>query len=134
MSTLYVELKDLKPGEKYSFEAPSQGPGRVQGTFDKAVGIPGINKTQYMFFDMLSQKGEPNGRYNFVNPDTYPRNIIHLPLNRAPTTPPDYGIRPPLPPGGRGGKSRKNKKSKKNRKLRKNKKSKRRNRKSYKKI
>ncbi len=124
MSTDYVELKDLKPGEKYSFEAPSVGPGRVQGTFDKAVGIPGINKTQYMFFDMLSQKGVPIGRYNFVNPDTYPRNIIHLPLNRAPTTlpkestPPDYGIRPPLPPGGRGGKSRKTKRSRKSKRRR----------------
>jgi hypothetical protein len=129
MSQGFVNLENLIPGERYSFEAPNQGPGRVQGTFDKAIVNPVNNATQYMFSDMLNQKGVSIGRTNFGYPPTYPRNIIHLPNDGTqPTlpqqsTPPDYDILPPHPPpGGRGGKSRKNRKSKRHR----NKKSKRR--------
>ncbi len=129
MSQGFVDLANLIPGERYSFEAPNEGPGRVQGTFDKVIVYPGINAPQYMFVDFLNQKGVSISMYTFGNPLKYPRNIIHLPNDGTqPTlpqqpTPPDYDVLPPHPPpGGRGGKSRKNRKSKRRR----NKKSKRR--------
>ena len=138
MSTLNVELADLKPGQRYSFTENDNPDIIVEGTFDRFIPPSHENNAQYFFSNVLEYRPDPkpNNPNNkkifksmskhFANPDDYPQNIS---VYTSPKLPGElneminaYGI-----------KSKKNRKSKRrNRKSNKNRKSKRRNRKSKK--
>ena len=131
MSTLRVELADLKPGVRYSFEQ-NDDPDIiiVEGTFDRFIPPSHQNSgnAQYFFSNVLEYRPDPkpnnpNNKEIFKsrsmrisNPGDYPQNISVYTSSKLPGELNEminaYGI-----------KSRKNRKSKRrNRKSKKNKK------------
>ena len=126
MSTLNVELENLKPGQRYSYK--SWNPDIMfEGTFDRV-----INRPQYFFTNEVKyvpdpQPNNPNnkrrineGNSTYTSEYVYPRDISVYTSTKLP------GVLNQMI-NEYGGKSRKNRKSK-----RRNRKSKRRNRKSKK--
>jgi len=120
MSTLNVELENLKPGQRYSYK--SWNPNMMyEGTFDRV-----INKPQYFFTNVVKYVPDPNnpnnkrrineGNSTYTTEYVYPRDISVYTSTKLP------GVLNQMI-NEYGGKSRKNRKSKK---------SKRRNRKSKK--
>jgi hypothetical protein len=126
MTKHFVDLEHLIPGERYSFTDKDFPGARSQGIFDRVIDIPNKSK-QYFFLNVLEPSG-PAGSINYSDPNNYPGNIIHLPLDGAtPPQPPqlDDGDISPQPTAR--GKSRKSKRTKQTKRTRK---SKRRHRKS----
>lgn len=134
MSTLNVELADLKPGQRYSFTENDNPDIIVEGTFDRFIPPSHENNAQYFFSNILEYRPDPkpnnpNNKKIFKsrsmrisNPDDYPQNIRVYTFNQLPGDLNQminaYGV--------------KSKKNKKLRKSKKNRKSKRRNKKSKK--
>ena len=132
MSTLNVDLENLKPGVRYSFEQ-NDDPDIiiVEGTFDRFIPPSHQNSGQYLFSNILKYRPDPkpnnpNNKIifksksaNFANPGDYPQNISVYTSSKLPGELNEminaYGIK-----SRKNQKSkRRNKKSKKNKKLRK---------------
>jgi hypothetical protein len=132
MSTLNVDLENLKPGTRYSFTIIDEPDTIVEGTFNRVIPAGNGKPAQYFFSNIVEYRPDPKpnnpnnkqkfklGLVNYSTPDYYPQNIrVHvfneLPgdLNQMINA---YGV-----------KSKKNRKSKRrNRKSKKNRKSRRR--------
>jgi hypothetical protein len=96
MSTLNVDLANLKPGVKYSFTS-NRFPGAIlEGTFERFYVIPGTNN-MYKFFNVAGYVPDPNnpnnmrkeikginGKVIFANQDNYPENIFLYTSNQLP--------------------------------------------------
>ncbi len=137
MSTLNVELENLKSGVRYSF-TENNNPSIIEGTFDRVVPpSEDIEDAQYLFTNVVEYRPDPkpnnpnnisitkSRRTTFANPNRYPQNIHVSVFNELPGD-----LNQMI--NAYGGKSRKNRKNKKsNRRNRKSRKS-RKNRKSKK--
>ncbi len=119
MSTLNVELENLKPGVRYSFTENNNPDIIVEGTFDSVIPPSEIYQhAQYLFTNVVNYRPDPkpnnpnniritkSRRTNYSVPVYYPQNIRVYTFNQLPGDLNQminaYGV-----------KSRKNKKSKK---------------------
>jgi hypothetical protein len=123
MSTLKVDLDNLKPGVKYSFLSEFFPGIKLEGRFDRKIQKLDRNN-QYIFRDCVSY--DENGRQvnrgliNFGNSDWYPTHIFVVASNKLPGDLNEYINK-------FGGKSRKSKRRRRRKSTRRyNKKSKRR--------
>jgi hypothetical protein len=87
MSTLEIDLDNLKPEVRYSFLSDFFLGIKLQGTFDRK--IQKIDRTnQYIFKDCVSYdkngRKENRGVINFGNPDWYPHDIFVVAFNQLP--------------------------------------------------
>ena len=121
MSTLEIDLDNLKPKVRYSFLSDYFLGIKLEGTFDRK--IQKIDRSnQYIFKDCVSydKNGtkENRGLINFGNPDWYPHDIFVVASRRLPGDLNQYINK-------FGGKSRKSNRTRKS-KRRRNRKSKKR--------
>ena len=121
MSTLEIDLDNLKPEVRYSFLSEFFLGIKLEGTFDRK--IQKIDRTnQYIFKDCVSYdkngRKENRGVINFGNPDWYPHDIFVVAFNQLPDDLNQYINK-------FGGKSRKSNRTRKS-KRRRNRKSKKR--------
>ena len=118
MSTLEIDLDNLKPEVRYSFLSDYFLGIKLEGTFDRKIQKIDRNN-QYIFKDCVSYdkngRKENRGVINFAKPDLYPHDIFVVAFKQHQDDLNQYINK-------FGGKSRKSK--------RRNRKSKRRNRKS----
>lgn len=121
MSTLEIDLDNLKPGVRYSFLSEFFPGIKLEGRFDRKIQKLDRNN-QYIFRDCVSY--DENGRQvnrgliNFGNPNFYPHDIFVVASTKLPGDLNEYINK-------FGGKSRKSRRVRKSKKRR-NKKSKRR--------
>ena len=121
MSTLEIDLDNLKPKVRYSFLSDYFLGIKLEGTFDRKIQKIDRNN-QYIFKDCVSY--DKNGRkkdiglINFGNPDWYPHDIFVVTFNQLPDDLNQYINK-------FGGKSRKSNRTRKS-KRRRNRKSKKR--------
>ena len=121
MSTLEIDLDNLKPEVRYSFLSEFFLGIKLEGTFDRK--IQKIDRSnQYIFKDCVSYdkngRKENRGVINFGNPDWYPHDIFVVAFNQLPDDLNQYINK-------FGGKSRKSNRTRKS-KRRRNRKSKKR--------
>ena len=121
MSTLDIDLDNLKPEVRYSFLSEFFLGIKLEGTFDRKIQKLDRNN-QYIFKDCVSydKNGtkENRGLINFGNPDWYPHDIFVVASRRLPGDLNQYINK-------FGGKSRKSNRTRKS-KRRRNRKSKKR--------
>ena len=121
MSTLEIDLDNLKPEVRYSFLSDFFLGIKLQGTFDRKIQKIDRNN-QYIFKDCVSYdkngRKENRGVINFGNPDWYPHDIFVVAFNQLPDDLNQYINK-------FGGKSRKSNRTRKS-KRRRNRKSKKR--------
>ena len=121
MSTLEIDLDNLKPEVRYSFLSEFFLGIKLQGTFDRKIQKIDRNN-QYIFKDCVSYdkngRKENRGVINFGNPDWYPHDIFVVAFNQLPDDLNQYINK-------FGGKSRKSNRTRKS-KRRRNRKSKKR--------
>ena len=121
MSTLEIDLDNLKPEVRYSFLSEFFLGIKLEGTFDRKIQKIDRNN-QYIFKDCVSYdkngRKENRGVINFGNPDWYPHDIFVVAFNQLPDDLNQYI-------NEFGGKSRKSRRVRKS-KRRRNRKSKRR--------
>ena len=97
MSTLNVELEDLKPGVRYSFTTIRKPNIIVEGTFDEVIPpSEHYEYAQYKFSNVVEyipdpQPGNPNNKRisksmstRFTSPNVYPRNISVFTSDKLP--------------------------------------------------
>lgn len=121
MSTLEIDLDNLKPEVRYSFLSEFFLGIKLEGTFDRKIQKIDRNN-QYIFKDCVSYdkngRKENRGVINFGNPDWYPHDIFVVAFNQLPDDLNQYINK-------FGGKSRKSNRTRKS-KRRRNRKSKKR--------
>ena len=121
MSTLEIDLDNLKPKVRYSFLSDYFLGIKLEGTFDRKIQKIDRNN-QYIFKDCVSYdkngRKENRGVINFGNPDWYPHDIFVVTFNQLPDDLNQYINK-------FGGKSRKSNRTRKS-KRRRNRKSKKR--------
>ena len=121
MSTLEIDLDNLKPEVRYSFLSEFFLGIKLEGTFDRKIQKLDRNN-QYIFKDCVSYdkngREENIGLINFGNPDWYPHDIFVVASRRLPGDLNQYINK-------FGGKSRKSNRTRKS-KRRRNRKSKKR--------
>ena len=121
MSTLEIDLDNLKPEVRYSFLSDYFLGIKLEGTFDRKIQKIDRNN-QYIFKDCVSYdkngRKENRGVINFGNPDWYPHDIFVVAFNQLPDDLNQYINK-------FGGKSRKSNRTRKS-KRRRNRKSKKR--------
>ena len=116
MSTLEIDLDNLKPEVRYSFLSEFFLGIKLEGTFDRKIQKIDRNN-QYIFKDCVSydKNGtkENIGLINFGNPDSYPHDIFVVAFKQLPNDLNQYINKF----GGKSRKSkrRRNRKSKKRR-------------------
>ena len=122
MSTLEIDLDNLKPEVRYSFLSKFFLGIKLEGTFDRKIQKIDRNN-QYIFKDCVSydKNGtkENRGLINFGNPDWYPHDIFVVAFKQLPNDLNQYINK-------FGGKSRKSKRRNTKSKRRRNRKSKKR--------
>jgi hypothetical protein len=121
MSTLEIDLDNLKPEVRYSFLSEFFLGIKLEGTFDRKIQKIDRNN-QYIFKDCVSYdkngRKENRGVINFGNPDWYPHDIFVVAFKQLPDDLNQYINK-------FGGKSRKSNRTRKS-KRRRNRKSKKR--------
>jgi hypothetical protein len=121
MSTLEIDLDNLKPEVRYSFLSEFFLGIKLEGTFDRKIQKIDRNN-QYIFKDCVSYdkngRKENIGLINFGNPDWYPHDIFVVAFKQLPNDLNQYINK-------FGGKSRKSNRTRKS-KRRRNRKSKKR--------
>ena len=88
MSTLRVDLNDLKSGVRYYFRLNKYPVDRFEGTFDRVIQIPGMNE-QYIFKNIFVYNSTGILIYklesaNYGNSLTYPQDIFVYTSNKLP--------------------------------------------------
>ena len=88
MSTLRVDLDNLKSGVRYYFRLNNQPDNRFEGTFDRVIQIPGMN-AQYIFKNIFcyNSTGVLISKIQLVtygNYQNYPQNIFVYTSNKLP--------------------------------------------------
>ena len=88
MSTLRVDLNDLKSGVRYYFRLNKYTVDRFEGTFDRVIQIPGMNE-QYIFKNIFVYNSTGILIYklesaNYGNSLTYPQDIFVYTSNKLP--------------------------------------------------
>jgi hypothetical protein len=121
MSTLEIDLDNLKPEVRYSFLSEFFLGIKLEGTFDRKIQKIDRNN-QYIFKDCVSYdkngRKENRGVINFGNPDLYPHDIFVVAFKQLPDDLNQYINK-------FGGKSRKSKRRNRKSKRHRNRKSKR---------
>ena len=89
MTTLEVNLADLRPGVRYSFKKPGNQ-GILEGTFVEVDQVPGEDYNQYIFSNVKSYNPDTNaqirmGRRTYAHPTTYPYDIFVVAFTELPS-------------------------------------------------
>jgi len=89
MTTLHVNLEDLRPGVRYSFKNPGNQ-SILEGTFVEVDQVPGQDYNQYIFSSVKSYNPATNvqtrmGRKTYAHPDRYPYDIFVVASTKLPS-------------------------------------------------
>ena len=88
MTTLEINLADLRPGVRYFFKEPGNQ-GILEGTFVEVDQVPGEDYNQYVFSNVKSYNPDTKtqmrmGRTIYAHPTTYPYDIFVVASKKLP--------------------------------------------------
>ena len=89
MTTLHVNLADLRPGVRYSFKNPGNQ-SILEGTFVEVDQVPGEDYNQYVFSNVKSYNPDTKtqtrmGRRTYAHPTRYPYDIFVVAFTELPS-------------------------------------------------